>query len=188
MTAARPGPVVVMGVSGCGKSTIGRALAERLGRRFLDADDFHPPANIAKMRSGVALGDDDRRPWLERLNALLRHGAAKGEPVVLACSALKRRYRDLLRRRVQGIVFVHLAGDRALIAARLAARDHAYMPGSLLDSQFAALEAPEAGEDAIEVPVDASVAQTLALIETALATRNQVHQQSHHQAPNQSKG
>jgi gluconokinase len=173
MTATRSGPVVVMGVSGCGKTTIGRALAERLGRRFLDADDFHPPANIAKMRSGVPLGDDDRRPWLERLNALLRHGAAKGEPVVLACSALKRRYRDLLRRRVEGIVFVHLAADKALIATRLAARDHAYMPGSLLDSQFATLEVPEAGEDAIEVRVDATVAQTLAQIERALATRIQ---------------
>ena len=173
MTPARPGPVVVMGVSGCGKTTVGRALAERLARRFLDADDFHPPANVQKMRSGVALDDADRAPWLERLNALLRHGAAKGVPVVLACSALKRRYRDALRRSVAGVVFVHLEGDRSLIAGRLAARDHAYMPQSLLESQFAALEAPDADEAAVTVPIDAPVARTVALIESALAARAQ---------------
>ena len=173
MMRARPGPVVVMGVSGCGKTTIGRALAERLSRRFLDADDFHPAANVEKMRAGIALDDEDRAPWLERLNALLRHGAAKGEPVVLACSALKRRYRDRLRRSVAGVVFVHLEGDRSLIAARLAARDHAYMPGSLLESQFTALEVPDPDEVAVRVPIDASVPQTVALIEDALAARLQ---------------
>ncbi len=173
MTRSRPGPVILMGVSGCGKTTVGRALAHRLGRRFLDADDFHPPENVAKMRAAVALDDDDRRPWLERLNAMLRHAQAKGEPVVLACSALRRRYRDVLRSRVDGVVLVHLAGEMPLIAARLAARSHRYMPATLLESQFAALEAPDAAEAAITVPIDEALAQTVERIELALAARAQ---------------
>ena len=142
--------VVVMGVSGCGKTEVGRRLAQRLGARFIDADDLHPPANVEKMRAGIPLDDADRAPWLRLLNARLREAAAAGEPVVLACSALKQRYRDSLADGVPGLRFVHLAGNRELIAARLGTRQHRYMPATLLDSQFAALEAPV---DAIVIDV-----------------------------------
>ncbi len=151
--------IVVMGVSGCGKTSVGRALAERLGWRFADGDDFHPPANVEKMRAGIPLDDDDRRPWLERLNVLLREAAGSGEPLVLACSALRERYRELLADRMPGLRFVHLTGSPELIGQRLASRRHRYMPASLLASQFAALEAPR---DALTLdvgpPVDALVA------------------------------
>jgi gluconokinase len=151
--------IVVMGVSGCGKTSVGRALAERLGWRFADGDDFHPPANVEKMRAGIPLDDDDRRPWLERLNALLREAAGSGEPLVLACSALRERYRELLADRMPGLRFVHLTGSPELIGQRLASRRHRYMPASLLASQFAALEAPQ-GALTLDVapPVDALVA------------------------------
>jgi gluconokinase len=129
--------VVVMGVSGSGKSTIGALLAQRLGVEFLDADEFHPPENVAKMAAGVPLTDADRQPWLQRLNAELR----RRENLVLACSALKQSYRDVL---AQGADcrFVHLRGSIELIRARLSDRKHRYMPASLLESQFAALEPP----------------------------------------------
>ena len=130
--------VIVMGVSGCGKSTIGQLLADRLGYPFLDADEFHPSANVAKMAAGTPLTDDDRRPWLELLNGKLR--AQKN--AVLACSALKESYRQILSRGLADCRFVHLSGSIELIRARLAERKHRYMPASLLDSQFAALEAP----------------------------------------------
>lgn len=134
--------LLLMGVSGSGKTTVGAALAERLGWRFADGDDYHPPANVAKMRAGLPLDDADREPWLDRLNALLRHSAARGEPVVLACSALRARYRDRLADRVPGLKVAHLAGEVALIGERVAARQHRYMPASLLASQFATLEPP----------------------------------------------
>lgn len=138
--------VVVMGVSGSGKTTLGRALAARLGCRFLDGDDFHPSANVEKMRAGVPLDDADRAPWLERLNGELRGGG----DAVLACSALKQRYRDALARGVPDVRLVHLRGSVELIAARLARRRHRYMPATLLQSQFDALEAPG---NAIDVDV-----------------------------------
>lgn len=139
--------VVVMGVSGAGKSTIGRRLAERLGIPFLDADEFHPPENVAKMASGTPLSDADRGPWLERLNARLRRETS----AVLACSALKAAYRDILARGLADCRFVHLRGSIELIRTRLEARSHRYMPASLLESQFATLEPPA---DAIEVDVE----------------------------------
>ncbi len=158
MSAGLPGPatraIVVMGVSGCGKSTVGQALADRLHWRFADADGYHPPANVAKMRAGMPLNDDDRQPWLERLNAVLRHAIAKDEPIVLACSALRERYRVLLRERIDSLAFVHLAGSFELIESRLRARSHEYMPASLLRSQFATLEPPA---DALVLAVDAPV-------------------------------
>lgn len=142
--AALPPPraVLLMGVSGSGKTTIGQALAQRLGWAFRDADDFHPEANVEKMRAGNPLDDRDRAPWLARLNALLRHGAAKRLPLVLACSALKQAYRDRLLDRVDDVLIVHLAADIESIGTRLAARQHRYMPASLLNSQFEALEPP----------------------------------------------
>lgn len=132
--------VVVMGVSGAGKTTIGRLLAAQLGVPFIEGDDYHPAANVAKMASGVPLEDEDRWPWLARLNEILRE--EKG--AVLACSALKDSYRKRLLQGVRGARIVHLHGDKALIASRLAERRHRYMPASLLDSQLAALEPPEA--------------------------------------------
>lgn len=155
-----PRAIVVMGVSGCGKTTVGRALAEALGWRFVDADDFHPPANVDKMRAGIALDDADREPWLARLNAVIRHGIATGAPLVLACSALKARYRERLRERAAGVAFLHLAGDFDTIRARLAARGGHYMPAALLQSQFDALEPPvEALAVDVREPVEAIVAR-----------------------------
>jgi carbohydrate kinase (thermoresistant glucokinase family) len=134
--------VVVMGVSGSGKSTIGALLAARFGCEFLDADEFHPPENVAKMAAGVPLADEDRWPWLERLNAeLRRHPRA-----VLACSALKQAYRDRLGAGLD-CRFVHLRGSIELIRARLQSRQHRYMPASLLESQFATLEPPAGAID-----------------------------------------
>ena len=132
--------VVVMGVSGAGKTTVGRLLAERLGWRFIDADEHHPAANVAKMAAGIALEDADRWPWLDALSHLLR--AEKN--AVLACSALKESYRQQLLRDIEDARIVYLHGTKALIAARLAERRHKFMPASLLDSQFATLEPPAA--------------------------------------------
>jgi gluconokinase len=150
--------VVVMGVCGCGKSTVGAALAKSLQWPFLDADDFHPPANVAKMSAGSPLTDEDRGPWLDRIADELRAILARGGHAVLACSALKQAYRDRLAR-AGDVRFVHLAGDYDTIASRLAARQHRYMPATLLASQFATLEPPA---DALEIdlrePVDAQVA------------------------------
>jgi gluconokinase len=158
--------VVVMGVSGCGKTEVGRRLAQRLGARFIDADDLHPPANVQKMRAGIPLDDADRAPWLALLNARLRDATAAGASIVLACSALKQRYRDLLADGVPGLRFVHLAGSRELIAARLAMRQHRYMPPSLLDSQFAALEPPV---DAIVIDIALTPEQVAEAAAKALA-------------------
>jgi gluconokinase len=135
--------VVIMGVTGVGKTTVGRLIAGRLGARFVDADDFHPPENVAKMRAGIPLDDDDRQPWLAALNAQLREAARRGEAVVLACSALKSAYRERLREGIPGLRFVHLVGARELIAERLGARPGHYMNPALLDSQFATLERPD---------------------------------------------
>jgi gluconokinase len=138
--------VVVMGVSGSGKTTIGKLLAERLGCEFLDGDDFHPPQNVAKMAAGTPLTDADRWPWLEGLNAKLK----ERESAVLACSALKQSYRDVLARNLRHCRFVHLRGGIELIRARLKERHHRYMPASLLESQFATLESPA---DALTVDI-----------------------------------
>ena len=145
--------VVVMGVTGVGKTTVGRLLAGELGCDFLDADDYHPAANVAKMRAGEPLTDDDRRPWLARLNEVLREYAARNAGVVLACSALRQRYREQLLGRVPDGRLVYLRGTKGMIAARLAARRGHYMNPALLDSQFAALEEPA---DAIVADVGAA--------------------------------
>jgi gluconokinase len=150
--------IVVMGVPGCGKSTIGGALARRLGWRFVEGDALHSAANVEKMRAGVPLDDDDRAPWLARLNAMLRDSAAAGRPVVLACSALRQRYRDALAEGMPGLRFVHLTGSPELITARLATRRHPYMPATLLASQLATLEPPAVALTLdINAPIDALV-------------------------------
>ena len=156
--------VVVMGVSGSGKSTVGAAVAARLGIPYRDGDDLHSAANIAKMRAGVALSDDDRWPWLDGVARLLDAQA----PVVVGCSALRRVYRDRIRNGTSGPVsFVHLTGSRAVIAARMALRSGHYMPASLLDSQFATLEAPSPDE-ALTVDIDRPLSTIVAEILTAL--------------------
>ena len=161
--------VVVMGVTGCGKSTVGAALAGRLGWRFLDADDFHPPANVAKMAAGTPLADEDRWPWLDRLASELRAVDGAGGNAVLACSALKEAYRSRLGT-AGDVRFVHIAGDQATIASRLADRKHRYMPASLLASQFATLERPA---NAVEVDVRLPVERQVDHICTALAVAHQ---------------
>jgi gluconokinase len=153
--------VVMMGVSGSGKTTLGRRLAERLGCEFIEGDDFHPAANVAKMASGTPLGDADRMPWLQVLNRELKQRRS----AVLACSALKETYREELSSGVENLKLVFLTGSFDLIQARLQARQHRYMPASLLRSQFSTLEPPVG---AIEVDVGASVEACLETIEARL--------------------
>ena len=159
--------VVLMGVSGVGKTTIGSALAATLGCDFLDGDDWHPPANVAKMAAGHPLADEDRGPWLDRLNAELRAREARGASAVLACSALKQSYRERLTRGLARFELVFLHGSFDLIDERLRARQHRYMPPALLESQFSALEPPER---AIRVDVALSPDQCVALISASLGT------------------
>jgi gluconokinase len=142
--------VVVMGVAGAGKTTVGQLLAAALGAEFIDADDHHPPENVAKMRAGTPLTDADRWPWLARLNGMLRERALGGRSAVLACSALKAAYREALLEDLPQARVVHLRGAKPLIASRLAGRRGHYMNPGLLESQFAALEEPA---DAIVVDV-----------------------------------
>lgn len=149
--AAPPGlarQVVVMGVSGCGKSTVGVLLADGLGARYVEGDEHHPPANVERMRAGIPLTDADRAPWLQVLAGLLHEAVAAGQSLVLSCSALKRRYRDQLRSGAPRLHFVHLHGTPELLQQRVAARHHAYMPPTLLQSQLEALEPPGADERA----------------------------------------
>jgi gluconokinase len=147
-------PIVVMGVSGSGKSTVGAALAQRLRVPFADADDFHPPANIAKMTAGEPLNDDDRYPWLEAIGDWL---AQHGDGGVMSCSALKRKYRDQLRRHCPDVEFLHLSGTPEVIGRRQASRPGHFMPASLLASQFATLEPLEADERGTAIDVDQNI-------------------------------
>lgn len=154
-----PSPVVVlMGVTGVGKSTIGRALSEHLGWSFVDADDYHSAANVAKMKRGEPLVDDDRRSWLDGLHQVIADHRTKGLPLVLACSALKRSYRETLTGGLPSVVFVLLQAPSSLIASRMASRRGHYMPESLLASQLDALEPPA---DAIDVDASRPVEETV---------------------------
>ena len=144
---------MVMGVSGCGKSTLGAMLARDLGWGFEDGDAFHPPSNVAKMSAGTPLTDDDRWPWLRAIAARIAAARADRAPVIIACSALKRAYRDVLRDGHGDIRFLHLTGAQDLILARQAARRGHYMPPSLVASQFATLEATDAEGDVIALDV-----------------------------------
>ncbi|MGN9757134.1 gluconokinase [Streptomyces sp. SD31] len=149
-----PHVVVVMGVAGTGKTTIGPLLAARLGVPYAEGDDFHPQANIAKMSAGTPLDDADRWPWLDAIGAWA-HGRA-GLGGVVSCSALKRSYRDRLRAAAPGVVFVHLTGDREVIEDRMAHRQGHFMPTALLDSQFATLQPLQADEAGVAVDVAGS--------------------------------
>jgi len=148
-----PRLLIVMGVSGSGKTTIARLLADRLGYRFAEGDDFHPAANVAKMSRDEPLTDDDRAPWLAAIHAYAVERLAAGDRLVVTCSALKRRYRDVLLRGIADGRVVFLHGDRELIASRLAARKGHFFPADLLNSQFAALEEPAADENALVVDI-----------------------------------
>jgi len=145
--------LVLMGVSGCGKTTIGAALAERLGWEFLEGDALHPPANVAKMAAGTPLQDEDRWPWLRAIAARIDDWRARGVSGVVACSALKRAYRDILIGPRGDVRLVYLQGTHDMIAQRLAARRGHFMPAGLLESQFRTLEEPHETERAIVVAI-----------------------------------
>jgi gluconokinase len=146
--------IVVMGVSGSGKTTVGKALAERLGFAFRDGDEFHPAQNVEKMRAGIPLDDSDRAPWLAAIAAWIDEMRAANRHGIVACSALKRAYRDVIVGERADVRLVYLKGSRELIAGRMAARRGHFMPASLLASQFAALEEPGDDEGAIVVPIE----------------------------------
>ena len=151
---ARPLIVVVMGVAGCGKSSVGQTLALALGYEFIEGDAHHPPANIEKMSAGIPLTDADRDGWLGTLAGFIADADREGRGLVVACSALKRRYRDRLRGDCERVVFLHLHGNKALIASRMGARTAHFMPMALVDSQFADLEPPQPDENALVVSID----------------------------------
>jgi gluconokinase len=149
--------VIIMGVSGCGKTTIGCKLAEHLGWRFIESDSFHSTENVQKMASGIPLTDVDRRPWLESLNAALIDCSRSNQSVVMACSALKEKYRQILKSGLKNINFVHLKGDYDLIWQRMQTRQH-FMKPEMLRSQFEALEEPH---DAIVIDISKSPGQMI---------------------------
>ncbi|UVJ38362.1 gluconokinase [Arthrobacter sp. CJ23] len=175
-TAQQP-VLVIMGVSGSGKSTVAGVLAGRLGWDLAEGDDLHPEANVAKMQAGQPLSDEDRWPWLETIAAWIRSHTDSGTPAIITCSALKKRYRDVLRG--EGVVFVFLQGSKDKISDRLASRHGHFMPPSLLESQFDALEEPTEDESYISLCVSASpaeeaqeVIERLGLIAADAAERN----------------
>jgi gluconokinase len=157
--------IILMGVSGVGKTTVGKQLARSLGWRFVEGDDVHPAANVAKMAAGLPLTDEDRAPWLELLHGLIAEALARGEDAVVACSALKQRYRQRLTVDPARVRFVYLWAPREVIASRLSLRTGHFMPPSLLDSQFAALEAPE---EALQVDVTPGPDEVVATIRERL--------------------
>jgi gluconokinase len=166
-----PAPIVIlMGVAGAGKTTVGQLLAHRLDARFVEGDAFHPAENVAKMRAGTPLTDDDRLPWLQAIAAEIGRCLEGGGGAVIACSALKRAYREILVGHRAAVKVVHLRGAPDLIQERLTGRHGHYMPPSLLPSQFAALEIPAADEEAIDVEVSGTPEQIVAVILTALRT------------------
>ncbi|MGH1483064.1 MAG: gluconokinase [Geminicoccales bacterium] len=164
--------IIIMGVCGTGKTTVGEALAERLGCSFLEGDSFHPPENVAKMRAGNPLNDEDRWPWLDDLGMAIAVEAEKTDPVIATCSALKRSYRDCLRNAIGGdVLFVLLHGERDLLLERLLERSHRYMPSSLLDSQLETLELPETDETSLSINVEAALPDVVQTIERDLRAR-----------------
>ena len=168
MTKTTFPPIVVMGVSGCGKSTVGSLLARRLGLTFIDGDDLHPAANKQKMGSGIPLDDADRHPWLAEIGRTLRDGAGDGSGIIVACSALKRRYRDQLRAAGGEALFLHLTGSAETLTSRVAGRQHEFMPAAMLTSQLAALEPLESDEPHILLDIRESPATLVEQVRLAL--------------------
>jgi gluconokinase len=162
-----PRVIVIMGVTGTGKSTIGELLAKRHGGRYFDADDFHPPANVEKMSGGTPLNDEDRLPWLQRLRSEVIDSAPEDQLTLLACSALKRAYRDLLGLDREGIRTVYLHGHPSTLLERLESRSGHYMKAEMLDSQLEAMEVPSP-QTALHVPVTLTPGQIVELIEEKL--------------------
>ncbi|MCG6903483.1 MAG: gluconokinase [Rhodobacter sp.] len=161
---------VIMGVAGCGKSTVGAALAQQAGATYLDGDDLHPPGNIAKMSAGLPLDDEDRAPWLDLVGQALRDRAGT---CLIGCSALKRTYRDRIRRAAQEPVgFLHLAGPREVIEARMSQRTGHFMPVALLDSQFATLEPLQPDETGLAVDIDQSFESVVAALAAEVARQS----------------
>jgi gluconokinase len=146
--------IVVMGVSGCGKSTVGTLMAEKLELPFVDGDDLHPPENVDRMKAGVSLNDETRRPWLAAICECAESHFVNNQSVIIACSALKKIYREQLRSVSKPVQFVFLNGTKKLIAQRLSEREGHFMPESLLDSQFADLENPVGEDGVVEVAID----------------------------------
>ena len=163
--------LVLMGVSGSGKSTVAKALQRRLGWPFQEGDDLHPPANVEKMRSGHPLDDEDRRPWLEAVARWIDGQLAAHRPGIITCSNLKRAYRRITIGDRQGVILVYLRGQKPVLAERIAKRRHRYMPASLLDSQFDTLEEPGPDEHPLVVDVSGSVADTCRAVLDQLAAR-----------------
>lgn len=152
--AKLPPVIVVMGVSGCGKSSVGERLGQLLSVSFVEGDQLHPQTNVEKMAKGVPLTDADRTPWLETIGSMLRDAGARGEGIVVSCSALKRAYRDQLRRSAgKGLAFVYLEGSRALLESRMGARTGHFMPTSLLESQLQTLEVPTGEPDVVTIDI-----------------------------------
>jgi gluconokinase len=175
----RPPIIVVMGVAGAGKTTIGQLLAQRLACALLEGDSLHSAENVRRMAAGIALTDDDRRDWLIAIAARIAAAAKNGEALVVTCSALKRRYREMLRGDVAHLVFVYLSGDKSLVEARVNKRHNHFMPGSLVASQFAALEEPGADEPVIfcdiELPPEAIVESILEKLPRTMRQAMQTH-------------
>ncbi|HEY3621906.1 MAG TPA: gluconokinase [Roseiarcus sp.] len=156
--------LVVMGVSGSGKTTVAELLAKKLGWPFMEGDRLHPPAHVEKMRQGIPLTDADRAPWLDRIGEELKRWAAEGKSGVMTCSALKRAYRDRIRAARPDVRFIYVKGSEALIQARVAARHHEYMPASLLRSQFDTLEEPTPDEKVVTVDASGSPDEEVAAV------------------------
>ncbi len=163
--------LVLMGVSGAGKTTVALELHRVLGWKFQEGDDLHPPANVEKMRSGHPLNDEDRKPWLEAVARWIDECLTAGEPGIITCSNLKRAYRRITVGDRKGVTLIYLEGDERLIAERIAERRHRYMPASLLRSQFETLEPPGADEHAVVVPLERSVEETVIDLLRKLAAR-----------------
>ena len=164
--------IVVMGVSGCGKTSVAEGLAATLSAAFIEGDSLHPAANVEKMSKGIALDDADRWPWLDIIGHALSDALAKDESVVVSCSALKKAYRDRLRAAVGGsLSFVYLRGSRDLLLARMTARRNHFMPASLLDSQLATLEDPTGEAGVVTVDIDASIDRIVAAALQGLAAQ-----------------